>query len=454
MSTPRTVDVTACIDQRPISGCQWLVMLLCFLIVLVDGFDTAMAGYIAPALVDDLGVPRTALGPVLSAALFGLAAGSLLAGPLADRFGRKPVIVGSVLLFGLWSLAAAAAGSVASLAALRLLTGLGLGAAMSNALTLMSECSPQRRRSVMVNAVFCGFPVGAALSGLLAAWMMPRYGWRGVMLTGGAVPLLLALALALWLPESARHMASRGVGAERIRRTLARLTGSRFDDAAAFVSGEPGLHGGRSAAAMILSAPYRFGSAMLWITYFMGLLIFYVLTAWMPLLMKDVGFTAAKAAALTALFPLGGGVGSLLAGWLMDRTRLHRVVAAAYAATGVLIFAAGRGGSVEQLSALIFLAGAAMNGAQTSMGSLAAAYYPTACRATGVAWMLGFGRLGGILGALGGSTLLGWQLGFGGTFSLLAVPAMIAAAALLIKEASDARRQLTALGIDVARTGA
>jgi AAHS family 4-hydroxybenzoate transporter-like MFS transporter len=440
MSSPRTIDIQSLINNQRFSPIQWLVLVLCFLVVAIDGFDTAAIGYIAPALVHDWGVERPALGPVLSAALFGLAIGSLCAGPLADRIGRKLVLVLSVLFFGSWSLATAAADSIQSLTILRFLTGLGLGAAMSNALTLMSEYAPERRRSVLVNTVFCGFPLGAALGGLLTAWLIPQLGWRGVLAIGGLMPLVLALLLIFLLPESVRYMAMRGRPVEKIRRTIAYVTQSRFDDMTAFTFSEHKPADGRSAIGIILSRHYLLGSVMLWVTYFMGLLIFYLLTSWMPLLMKDAGLSTSKAAILTALFPLGGGISAILAGWLMDYVNPHKVVAATYLLTALLIFGIGQGGTnLELLSMLIFLAGAAMNTAQSSMGSLAADLYPTHCRATGVAWMLGFGRFGGISGALIGAEFMHWHLSFANFFTLLAIPALIAALALIIKNMNDAK---------------
>src|SRR6476619_5811689 len=165
MSSARAVDVQAFLNEHPFSPFQWLIFALCFCVVLLDGFDTAAIGYIAPSLITEWGVERPALAPVLSAALFGLAFGALSSGPLADRLGRKTVLVGSVLVFGLACLASAFAGDLTHLVIWRFVTGLGLGAAMPNAVTLMSEYSPEGRRATLTNAMFCGFPLGAAFGG-------------------------------------------------------------------------------------------------------------------------------------------------------------------------------------------------------------------------------------------------------------------------------------------------
>jgi AAHS family 4-hydroxybenzoate transporter-like MFS transporter len=426
------VDVEAFIDSHKFSGFQWTILVLCFLILAADGFDTAAIGFIAPALVKQWGVSKADLGPVMSAALFGLAAGALLAGPLADRVGRKIVLVVSIVWFGGWSLASAFAGSIEALTVMRFLTGVGLGAAMPNAVTLMSEYSPATRRGLAVNTMFCGFTLGASAGGFVAAWLIPAYGWKSVLLVGGIAPLLLAVALVAMLPESVRFMVTRGSEGARIARVLARIAPGRLTGTEIFVVREQAETTPCSPLGQVLSQKFALASVMLWVTYFMGLLVFYLLTSWLPTLITDTGVPIRSAAVITALFPLGGCLGTVAAGWLMDRASPYRVVARAYAVAGLLIFAVGYGaGHLVLLGALIFGAGICMNGAQSSMPTLAAAHYPTNCRATGVSWMLGMGRFGGISGALLGAQLVGLGWSFMTIFGLLAVPAFGASLALL-----------------------
>ena len=172
----------------------------------LDGFDTQAIGYVAPALAKEWGLTKAALGPVFSAGLFGLMIGALTFGPLADRIGRKKIIVFSTLAFGIGTLATAFVHDVNSLLAIRFLTGLGLGGAMPNAIAMTSEFNPRRRRATMVMIMFCGFSVGAALGGFLAAGLIPQFGWRSVFVVGGIVPLLLVPVLAMRLPESVRFL--------------------------------------------------------------------------------------------------------------------------------------------------------------------------------------------------------------------------------------------------------
>ncbi|MCP1556667.1 MULTISPECIES: MFS transporter [Methylorubrum] len=265
------LDVPALIDARPIGAAQVLTFLLCFLVVLLDGFDTAAIGYIAPSLMTEWGVGRAALAPVLSAALFGLAMGALAAGPLADRYGRKAVLVAAVVELGLACLASAFEADLPQLAALRFLTGLGLGAAIPNAVTLTSEYGPVRRRALLTNMMFSGFPLGAALGGFLAAWMIPTLGWRSVLLLGGAAPLALAALLALLLPESVRYLVARGAAPARIHAVL-RLIAPGTGPAAGYDLGAAAAGPGRPAGLrLVLSPAYRIGLVMLWAAYLMGI---------------------------------------------------------------------------------------------------------------------------------------------------------------------------------------
>lgn len=434
MSQTRDVNVQTFLNEHPFSGFQWLVFALCFFIVLLDGFDTAAIGYIAPSLIQEWGVTKPALAPVLSAALFGLAAGALSAGPLADRFGRKRLLVVSVLIFGVACLASSFAGSLTGLTVLRFITGLGLGAAMPNAVTLMSEFCPDARRATLTNAMFCGFPLGASLGGFLAAWMIPQWGWRSVLGLGGLAPLVLVVLLVVFLPESVRYMVAKGFPVARVAAVLSRISATAAG-AGRFVMTERKVVGeALSGVGVVLSRSYLIGSVALWVAYFMGLMIFYALINWMPVLFKDAGLAPRTATLISALFPLGG-VGAILFGWLMDRFNANRVIAVGYVLTALAIFAIGQAaGSVGLLVAVVFGAGAIMNTAQSSMPALAAAFYPTQGRATGVAWMLGIGRFGGIAGSFLVAELSLRHLGFSEIFTVVAVPGVIAALALLVKE--------------------
>ena len=371
----------------------------------------------------------------------------MTAGPLADRFGRRKVLIGAVAIFGLACSASAFSGSLTALVVLRFVTGLGLGAAMPNAITLVSEFCPDRRRATLTNAMFCGFPLGAALGGFLAAWLIPQFGWRCVLVLGGAMPLVLTVLLLAILPESVRYMVAQRTSSDRIRAVLRRVSVEAVH-ATSFALRETSPSQGKSGIGTILSGPYLTGTFMLWIAYFMGLMIFYALINWMPTLLKDAGLPQSTAALVSALFPLGG-LGAVLSGWLMDRFNANLVVAACFALTAAAIYAVGQSiGNLGLLMAVMLIGGTLMNTAQTSLPSLAAAFYPTRGRATGIAWMLGIGRFGGIAGSYLVGELSRRHLDFASIFAIVAIPGFVAAVAILIKQQAHPAPGLPPAGVE------
>lgn len=431
MNTVQSLDVRATINGRAMSGYQWLLLVLCFLIVATDGMDVAIMGFLAPAITKEWGISKAAFGVVMSAAPIGLAIGALLVGPLSDRYGRKKLLMSSIFWFGACSLLCGFATDVVVLSVLRFLTGLGLGAAMPTTTTLLSEYLPEKSRSTLLAVMFTGFNLGSALVGFGAAAILPDYGWRTVLVVGGAIPLA-CLPIYLWLvPESTQFLVTKKFPAERIARTLRRVCGSDIPQAAAYTNSEQAVKAGAPAKAL-LSPQFRKTTLSLWATYFMGLLVIYLLSGWLPTLIKDAGLPIERAANITALFQLGGTVGALFVGYFMDRWVPNKVIATAYVggAAFILMLASG---SVESalFPMFVLLAGFCMSGAQTGMNAFAPSCYPTAVRATGVSWMLGIGRFGSISGSFLGGMLLTMGWGFSSVISILAIPATLAAIAII-----------------------
>src|SRR5271165_5396440 len=373
----KTIDIKDFINERPISAFQWFLVAMCFLVVVADGMDVAIMGFVTPPILQDWNISRPAFGFVISAAPFGLVIGALVAGPSSDQFGRKIVLTTSVLLFGIFTVVAAWSSSPQEMALLRLLAGMGMGAAMPNATTLLSEYAPLRRRSLMITIMFSGFTLGSAAIGFIAGYMIPHFGWRSVLLVGGITPLVLVPFLVALLPESARYMALHGAPADKIAAMLGRVTGYRFTGGETFVSSEPPLRTKRPIG-VLFSDGYAATTIALWITYFMGLMVVYLLTGWLPTLMKDAGLSITTAANVTAMFQIGGTIGSILVGWIMDRGRPAVTIAGAYlGGAACILVLSWLGALAAGLAAIVFAAGFCMSGAQTGLNAFAPGCYPT-----------------------------------------------------------------------------
>jgi AAHS family 4-hydroxybenzoate transporter-like MFS transporter len=422
------VDVAGFIDAQPVGSFQIKLLLTCAAVLFLDGFDTTAIGYVAPSLAKEWGLTKGALGPVFSAGLFGLMIGALTLGPLADRIGRKKIIILSTLAFGLGTLATAFIQDVNTLLAIRFLTGLGLGGAMPNTVAMTSEFNPQRRRATMVMIMFCGFSLGAALGGLLAAALIPQFGWRSVFFVGGLAPLLLVPILLLRLPESVRFLALTGQANARVGELLALINPkAALEPGTQFVVHEPGLAG--MPVLHLFKDRRTLVTLLLWVVFFMSLLDLYFLANWLPTVLNDLGATVSTAAAIGAMFQVGGVVGTFALGNVIDRFSF-RALALVYFIAVFAIGAIGHlGHSIVFVTMAIFSAGFCLVGGQIAANALTAAFYPTAVRATGVGWALGIGRVGSIIGPLIGGALMTAKWSTGSVFMTAATAALCAAVA-------------------------
>ncbi|KWF32022.1 4-hydroxybenzoate transporter [Burkholderia diffusa] len=443
MADTLSIDVSEWIDRHRVAPFQATIVMLCFLIVAIDGFDTASIGFIAPVIRSEWGLSPAQLAPVFGAGLAGLMAGALVFGPFGDRFGRKRLLLACVACFGIASAASASAGGLTELIAWRFVTGLGLGGAMPNAITLTSEYCPARRRSLLVTTMFCGFTIGSALGGLAAASLIERDGWRAVLVVGGVAPLLLLPLLAWQLPESVRYLVNTGAPRDRIAAMLARIAPDPHLAHASFVAprGKPA----GSPLGRLFSADLLRGTLLLWLTFFMSLLVIYLLSSWLPTLLRTTGATLQTAARVTAMFQVGGTLGAIVLGWLMDRFDPQRVLACSYAAAGVFVAAIGVLAASPVGAALaVFAAGFCVSGSQVGANALSAAFYPTECRTTGVSWANGIGRGGSVVGSMAGGAMLAMGLPLSTAFAFVAVPCVIAGIAVLVLGAVRAGAKRTA----------
>ena len=424
-SAAATIDVADFIDHKPIGNFQIRILLMCFAVLFIDGYDTQALGYIAPALSQDWKLARGALGPVFSASLFGLMIGVLTLAPIADRIGRRRIITFSAIAFGIASLATAFAPDFTWLLVLRFLTGLGLGGALPNAVALTAEYSPHRRRASMVMIMFIGFSVGAAVGGFIAAALISGYGWRSIFVVGGIAPLIFAPLLAIPLPESIRYLTLAGNRDPEVAELLTRVApGSSFPKGTRFTINEPALAG--MPVAHLFREGRTLATLLFWVVFFMSLLDIYLLANWLTTILNDLGASVSTSAAIGSMFQVGGVVGAFALGTLIDRFTF-RAMSLIYLCTTVAIFLIGQSGHSIPLATLaIFLGGFFLIGGQNAANALSATFYPTMVRSTGVGWALGIGRIGSIIGPFVGGIMLARQVSTETLFTYAAVPALIA----------------------------
>ncbi|KWC92035.1 MFS transporter [Burkholderia cepacia] len=350
---------------------------LCFAIALLEGLDLQSVGVAAPRMAHEFGLSVSQMGLAFSAGTFGLLPGAMLGGWLADRVGRKHVLIASVCLFGLLSIATAQVSSFAMLVAVRALTGLGLGGAMPNLIALSSEAVDARSRSSAVAVMYCGIPFGGVIASLICVLLAGDTEWRHIFYVGGVGPLLLAPLLLALLPESRAFLDVSASGAARpsVGQTL--FGGSRTGTTLA-----------------------------LWLSYFCTLIVLYFLLNWLPSLMAAKGLARSQAGIVQIFFNIGSGLGVLGIGMSMDRLRPSRVVGGMYAGIVLSLAALAIAPGLLWLSAAAFAAGMFVVGGQSVLYALAAIYYPTAMRGTGVGSAVAVGRLGSVVGPLAAAELL------------------------------------------------
>ena len=425
----RAMTVNDVIDSRPVSAFQAMTILLCGLVLLLDGFDTQAMGFLVPPIAEELGVPLSAFGPVLSAGLFGLMLGAMGSGPIADRWGRKWAIIVSSLVFGSFSLLTPQADTVSELVALRFLTGLGLGGAMPNVVALASEYAPKRLQPILVTLIFVGMGGGAVLASLVGGALIPIWGWRSVFYVGGILPITLALVLVKLLPESVRFLTARGGDPRQVNAIMRRIAPDLGD--APLAPAPANRHTG--VAVMHLFTEGRtVGTLLLWVPFFMNLLILYFILSWLPSLLRQAGMPVTAGITAVLSFSIGGIVGTILQGPLMKGLGVFPAIFGEFLASlGLVILASLIFANFPVMMAVTFVLGVTVQGAQAGINALSAMYYPTVIRSSGVGWALGVGRIGSIIGPFIGGLMLAAQWTPQQIFMAGAVPALCAAAAVL-----------------------
>jgi AAHS family 4-hydroxybenzoate transporter-like MFS transporter len=363
---------------------------LCATVLLLEGYDIVALGNAVPALVDLWRLPPGAFTAALAAGNVGLLLGSLAAGMLGDRLGRKPVLIACVIIFGTGSLATALAASPAQLAQLRLLTGVGLGGGIPMAVALAADFAPTSTPGRLVIGTIAAVPIGFALGGFLAGAVISSLGWRAIFLIGGAAPLLLSPLLALHLPESPAFRA-------HARR--------------------------RSRVALLFQGELRTTTLLVWAISFLNLLTIYLVLLWTPAILHAAGASPFEATLAVSIYAVGGIAGCFSLAAVVDRFGIERVLTFSLTLNVLALLAIGQLDPRPWQLMVLQLGVGLGSSSQGGINALSGLIYPPPVRASGAGSALGLGRLGAIGGPLLGGLLLGRGFGGGQIFTVAAITA-------------------------------
>ncbi|HEY3911518.1 MAG TPA: MFS transporter [Stellaceae bacterium] len=429
------------LEHQKLGGLQIRVVAICTLIQMCDGYDVGSIGWAVPSLTHAWHLAPSAFALAFLWSNLGVMVGALASGPLGDRFGRKPLLLASIAIFGLASLASAFAPSLGVLSGLRFFTGLGIAGGFTGTTALTGDYTPQRRRATVIMVTFTGAPLGGFIGGqVVAALLHHGFGWPVIFVIGGAFPLALLLIMALWLPESPRFLAASEKLAPRQRALLAQL---------GIAPGPVGQHpvdiARENPVKMLFGEGYALQTVLLWIIFFCSLINLYLFVFWLPEILHLTGMTPAQAVFATSLHALGAIAAVLYLGFLIDRFRPERALALHFA-VGIVFIALIALVAMPYLAllAVVFLSGMTVIGSQTGANATAGALYPARMRTSGIGWALGIGRLGGIAAAPLGGFLLARGLAPRHVFLSACFFAVVAAVATALLALGGPHRQLAA----------
>lgn len=373
---------------------------ICLFINMLDGVDLAIIAYIGPALARDWNLGPAELGLVFSGGLVGMAIGCLFIAPMADRYGRGPLLLAALSTITVSTIACGYAPSLELLIAARGFTGLGIGIVMSCLTALAAEAAPPEYRNWAVGIVQCGNPIAAVLTGIISADLTPVVGWRAMMIGTGLLTMSgipFALLLYRW-ERQAGTPASRGP-----------VTG---------------------AVVQILSTRYRSETLKLWLTAVVGVIIGYAVVSWIPKISVDSGFTEAEGIYAGVLYGVGAFFGTLLMSFGSLRLRLQRLIPIFYVAAATVIVAFGALDlPLWAMWTTAFLIGVSLQGGYNGSYALAVGIYPAAVRATGIGWATGIARFGAIFGPVFVGFLLAAHLSVGLIFGIFGAMLLVGAIA-------------------------
>lgn len=451
--TGAVIDVGRVIDDAGLSGYQIRLLVLCGLVAVLDGADTFSIGVAAPSIAAGLGMQLNTFGSVFSAALFGATLGAFGFGPLADRFGRKTMLVIAVFIFSIFTFLTALAWSVPSLLTIRFLSGIGLGGATPCFLALASEYAPARMRATITSLLWAGFPLGGMIGGFLNAWLIRAFDWRAMFYVGGVLPFIVGLLVVALVPESLRYLMSVGAAPARLAALISRVAPRRtaYELGTRFVTHEVRSHG--VPAAQLFTQGRAWGTVLLWVPFFMAFGVLAIVVLWTPALLRQNGMSASDASLVVAFHGLGGFVGMAAAGWLLQRYGAKVLIPAFVVGAACTATLGTVGTSVVLASVFDGLIGVFVGIGASGLIAFSSLTYPTAIRSTGIGWAMGMGRLGQVAAPLAAGAMLQAGLTIDRVFVVVALAPLVAAVSAPVASWAfrNADRLRTVLATNMAR---
>jgi len=435
-------DVEAFIDRTRIGATQSIALFVCILVCFIDGFDIFMIGKIAPAIAKDFGETPAAMTPLFVYQQIGLAIGAFGIAPLADRFGRRTMLIVSCLLFGAITLASIHAQSLTQLAILRGVAGVFMSAGLPMAMALISEITPKRRRSTLVAVALAGYSTGSAASGAVAAWLLDDYGWQSGFWIGGLVPLICVPLLVLFMPESLKFRAERDPSDRRIAQTIRKLDPSvQLQGDELFVLDTGQATGRKAKLSDVFSEGRLWMTTIIWAACIFSMTNIAMMGAWLPTFFQQMaGIPIQKFAIVAMIGYLGGVAGTLCIGWLMDRVKPALLLALFYVLLAISLVALAWvpfGGVAFIVVAVLW--SFFQTGGQGGLNTMITHVYPPRMRSTALGWAGGAGRVGGILAPVAGGFALAQHFSLQLTLALAATLPLAVAALMLVLAAVHRR---------------
>jgi AAHS family 4-hydroxybenzoate transporter-like MFS transporter len=384
------------------------VGILCFCCTLLDGFDTN-AGVAVPKIAEYLYIKPQALGVAMSAGFLGSIIGAAILGMLADRVGRKRMLVACAFGFGLFTLLCAFITSVGELALFRFIAGLGMGGAIPTAIAFGAEYSPSRARATLSTALYAGVPTGAGVCGLAAAYLLPHFGWQSLFLMGGGIPILIAVAMIFFLPESLTFLVRRDKGQVKVRRIIGHIAPAFLKDKDVEFCSTDIRRPGVPVKHLFLQG-LATTTVLLWICFFIGYYLIALMNSWAPTLLKKSGASVQQYALAFALINLGSAVATVTVGWLMDKAKNpYRILQGGFVLGFLSLVAFGLFAASPFLviASLSVLCGLFVNGTTSGLVALVVLSYPTDITGSAVGWAYAIGRIGMTVAPLIGGILIG-----------------------------------------------